>query len=226
MECEAVVFVYINPYHGVNIMFAKFLNLNPEKQDRILNAALKEFAQKGYQNASTNEIVKEAEISKGLLFHYFNNKKGLYLFLHDHFLDIFMEEIHAKINWSEKDIFKRYGDIARLKFEVYQKYPEMFSFIKNVYSEDATEVRADLERRKKELLSKGYQDLFGDIDISKFKEGIDIKRAINIIYWTMEGFSYQYQGSMASIQLDQIDIEELIAAMNLYSETLKQGFYK
>lgn len=59
----------------VNLLFSKFLNLNPEKQDRILNAALKEFAQKGYQNASTNEIVKEAGISKGLLFHYFNNKR-------------------------------------------------------------------------------------------------------------------------------------------------------
>jgi len=210
----------------VRVLFTKFLNLNPEKQDRILNSALKEFAQKGYQNASTNEIVKEAEISKGLLFHYFNNKKDLYLFLHDHFIDIFMEEIHAKINWTEKDIFERYRDIARLKFQVYQKYPEMLNFIKNVYSEDSSEVRPDLERRKKELLSKGYADLFGDIDTSKFKDGIDVQRAKNIIFWTMEGFAYQYQGSVATLQLETMDIEDLIAQMDTYSETLRQGFYK
>ena len=210
----------------MRVLFTKFLNLNPEKQDRILNSALKEFAQKGYQNASTNEIVKEAEISKGLLFHYFNNKKDLYLFLHDHFIDIFMEEIHAKINWTEKDIFERYRDIARLKFQVYQKYPEMLNFIKNVYSEDSSEVRPDLERRKKELLSKGYADLFGDIDTSKFKDGIDVQRAKNIIFWTMEGFAYQYQGSVATLQLETMDIEDLIAQMDTYSETLRQGFYK
>ncbi|KGE19368.1 TetR/AcrR family transcriptional regulator [Paenibacillus wynnii] len=207
-------------------MFAKFLNLNPEKQDRILNAALKEFAQKGYQNASTNEIVKEAEISKGLLFHYFKNKKDLYLFLHNHFLDIFMEEIHKKINWSEKDIFERYRDIARLKFEVYQKYPEMFNFIKNVFTEDAAEVKVDMDRRKQEILSKGYKDLFGDIDTSKFKEGIDVERAINIIFWTMEGFSNRYHNKLDALQLELINIDELIAEMEFYSEVLRQGFYK
>ena len=146
--------------------------------------------------------------------------------MHDHIKDIFMEEIHAKINWSETDIFNRYRDIARLKFQVYQKYPEMFNFMKNVYSEDASEVRPHLERRKKELLSKGYADLFGDIDTSKFKEGVDVQRAKNIIFWTMEGFAYQYQGSMAAIELESINIDDLIAAMDVYSETLRQGFYK
>ncbi|MFD6209493.1 TetR/AcrR family transcriptional regulator, partial [Peribacillus sp. NPDC060253] len=74
-------------------MFSKFLNMDKEKQDRIINAAIKEFAQKGYDNASTNEIVKEAGISKGLLFHYFQNKKQLYLFLYEHMIDILMEKI-------------------------------------------------------------------------------------------------------------------------------------
>lgn len=56
----------------------KFLELDKLKQDRIINAAMKEFALKGYKNASTNEIVKEAGISKGLLFHYFTNKKAYF----------------------------------------------------------------------------------------------------------------------------------------------------
>ena len=46
-------------------------NLKKEKQDRMINAALKVFAMNGYQKASTDDIVKEAGISKGLLFHYF-----------------------------------------------------------------------------------------------------------------------------------------------------------
>ena len=47
----------------------KFLKLDDEKRDRILNAAMKEFRY-GYVKASTDIIVKEAGISKGLLFHY------------------------------------------------------------------------------------------------------------------------------------------------------------
>jgi len=86
-------------------MFSKFHSSDLEKQDRILNAALKEFAEKGYKNASTNQIVKDAGISKGLLFHYFNNKKDLYLFLYDHFIEIFVEQIKERVDWDEKDIF-------------------------------------------------------------------------------------------------------------------------
>ena len=54
----------------------KFFDLKREKQDRMINAGLKTFAKYGYRHATTDEIVKEAAISKGLLFHYFDNKVG------------------------------------------------------------------------------------------------------------------------------------------------------
>ncbi|MNO21931.1 Fatty acid metabolism regulator protein [compost metagenome] len=207
-------------------LFSKFLNLSPEKQDRILNAALKEFAQKGYQNASTNEIVKEAGISKGLLFHYFNNKKDLYLYLYDYFIEMLMEESYSNIDWEQRDIFIRYKQIAILKFTLFQKYPNAFEFIKKVYPEDASEVKPELEERKKGFLNKGYKELFGDVDLTKFKAGIDIEKAVNIIYWTIEGFAYKLQDRYASIPVDQIKLDEITAEMDVYSEMLKQSFYQ
>ena len=65
-------------------MNAKFFDLKKEKQDRMINAALKCFALCGYKHASTDEMVKEAAISKGLLFHYFGSKQGVYLFVYDY----------------------------------------------------------------------------------------------------------------------------------------------
>ena len=61
-------------------MNEKFFDLKKEKQDRMINAALKVFGMRGYQFASTDDIVREAGISKGLLFHYFGSKLGLYSF--------------------------------------------------------------------------------------------------------------------------------------------------
>lgn len=46
-----------------------------KKKDQIAASALKEFAEKGFEQASTNTICKEAGVSKGLLFHYFGSKK-------------------------------------------------------------------------------------------------------------------------------------------------------
>ena len=65
-------------------MNERFFELKKEKQDRMINAALYVFAERGYYHASTDEIVKAANISKGLLFHYFGSKIGLYAFLYDY----------------------------------------------------------------------------------------------------------------------------------------------
>ncbi len=59
----------------------KFFNLPLEKQQRIINAAYKVFSQSSYKKAPMSEIADEGGISKSLLFHYFTNKKELYLHL-------------------------------------------------------------------------------------------------------------------------------------------------
>jgi AcrR family transcriptional regulator len=96
-------------------MFTKFLNLDSEKRDRILNAAMEEFAHKGYKNASTNEIVVSAGIAKGLLFHYFKNKKQLFLFLFDYSVELITNEIYEKCSLDEPDIFLRLRQIMLFK---------------------------------------------------------------------------------------------------------------
>lgn len=207
-------------------MFSKFLNLNPEKQQRIINAACKEFAQKGYDNASTNEMVKEAGISKGLLFHYFNSKKELYLYLYDHLQEMFMEKIYAKIDWNERDIFIKLRQMALLKFELFIKYPELINYIKSAYFEDSNEVKNEVAQRHNKLVVTAYQQFFSDYDHSKFKEDIDINQAINIIFWTMEGFANQQQEKYKKFSSDQLNMEEIIADMETYSETLRNAFYK
>ncbi len=58
----------------MTVISEKLKSLTLDKQERIINASLAEFARNGYERASTNEIVKEAGISKGSLFVYFNNK--------------------------------------------------------------------------------------------------------------------------------------------------------
>lgn len=61
-----------------------FYKLEPDKQQRILEAVLKEFATQGYDKASTNRIVQEAGIAKGMLFYYFKNKQELFRYALQH----------------------------------------------------------------------------------------------------------------------------------------------
>lgn len=51
--------------------------LKSQRKEQILLAALKLFSVKGYQNTSIDAIAKKAKFSKGLLYHYFDNKEDL-----------------------------------------------------------------------------------------------------------------------------------------------------
>lgn len=46
---------------------------------KLIEIARRHFTEKGYENAALEEIVKEAELTRGALYHHFKNKKGLFL---------------------------------------------------------------------------------------------------------------------------------------------------
>ena len=54
------------------------------------------------------------------------------------------------------------------------------------------------------------------MDTSKFKDGIDIERAINIIFWMLDGLGAQEQEKRKSLSLEQIDYDELLLEMHGY----------
>jgi TetR/AcrR family transcriptional regulator len=52
---------------------------NPERsRERILNAAFKEFAAKGFAGARVDQIARRAGINKRMLYHYFGDKESLF----------------------------------------------------------------------------------------------------------------------------------------------------
>ena len=69
----------------------KFEQLPEEKQSRIMNASISEFAEKDYETASMNTVVIQAGISKGSLFNYFKTKSVLY----DHIYKLALREVKA-----------------------------------------------------------------------------------------------------------------------------------
>lgn len=58
-----------------------FLNLAPEKQEKLLSAAVREFTERPYNEASINRIVREAGIPRGSFYMYFRDKEELFQYL-------------------------------------------------------------------------------------------------------------------------------------------------
>lgn len=208
--------------NGVAIIYQKFHSLEAEKQERIINAALKEFARNGYEKASTNEIVEEAGISKGSLFNYFNSKKELYMFLLDYVAEM-IEKIYAQVDWNETDFFERMRQMGLVKFKVYKRFPQAFDFLKALAHEDADEVKCEIRKMGKDLIERGLERGYQNIDWSKFREDIDREKMISIINWTMLGFAEMYRDKVDSF--GDVGVE-VLGESDEYFDILKRCFYK
>lgn len=209
----------------VLIIYSKFNNLKPEKQKQIINAAIKEFVRNGFEKASTNEIVKRANISKGSLFNYFNSKKDLYLYLIEYSSKAIVN-LNEEIDLSETDLFKRIERVALQKFYVQQKYPQAFEFLASTKQEESVEVKDIIKQRLNPIYNQAINKLYKDIDYSKFREGVDIQKAIEIFNWTM--FGVGEKGLKELFTFDDIGRfgEKYLEEWNVYAELLKYSFYK
>lgn len=207
-------------------MYSNFSKINIEKKYRILNAALDEFARNGYKKASTDNIVKAANISKGSLFYYFKNKKRLFLFIYDYTLDVLVKEFFIKIDLSETDLFTRLRQMLVIKYKIIKQYPEMFNFILAAYNEDLHSIKEELEKKNKEFTQNSFNKLLLGINLSKFKDGLDIKKCINIIVWTLERLSQEESKKVKGKNITDYDYDSIMFEVDKYLDLLRCCFYK
>lgn len=168
------------------LMNEKFFDLKKEKQDRIINAALKVFAQNGYKHASTDDIVAEAGISKGLLFHYFINKLGLYTFLYDYSIRFMALELSTGVNREEDDFFALFKQMESAKLQVLKNYPYMQQFIESTKYENVKEALLATEE-KKNSLHEAKENIIRRADLSRFRAEADVGKITNMLTYTVQG---------------------------------------
>lgn len=119
-------------------MNERFYALPPEKQQAIINAGYRVFSQNSFKNSPMSEIAAEAGISKSLLFHYFHNKKELYLFLWDKCAETTIEFLTRYGCYGQTELFESMARGMRAKMEIIRLYPDMGNFtIKAFYEKDA-----------------------------------------------------------------------------------------
>src|SRR5690554_1342106 len=207
-------------------MFSKFLSLDPDRRNALFNAALREFASKGFDDASTNVIAKESGISKPLMFHYVRNKKDFFLFLYDHCLEIINREYFDQINVHEKDIFERLRQTCLLKINLLRKHPWIFDFVKVAVFTESEAVKEDWKERREMVAAGVYKRIYGDIDTSRFCGQLDIERAKQLIYWAVSGYAGEILEQLRGADSSEFDLEKIRAEFDIYLNELRKTYYK
>jgi AcrR family transcriptional regulator len=107
---------------------ATFRHLPPDKQERVLDAALGEFSDQGYQAASLNRLVAQAGIAKGSLYQYFPNKEGVFYYVFQYALKLVRRTLTSvKEETLEEDFFSRLEKSLLAGVRFLREHPRIYN---------------------------------------------------------------------------------------------------
>lgn len=204
----------------------KFLNLEEEKRRSILDAALKEFAENGFKKASTNRMVKDAGIGKGMLFYYFKSKRALYEFLVEHSLHIMIDEYLERVDIKETDFIARLQQAAQVKMIAQRENEQVFNFMGAFMLSGDAELPKHLQKRYEDLQILGNALLYEGIDTSLLRDDVDPDKAFKLIRWSIEGFQTELVQRLQGEKMTAIDFDPYWEEFYDYLHILKKTFYK
>lgn len=200
-------------------MNSRFFDLKKEKQDRIINASLKVFALQGYRHGSTDDIVRQAGISKGLLFHYFGSKVGVYRFVYDYSVRYMNLELHTCVNSGERDLFTVLKQIECARMHAMKGYPYMQQFLNRSLSEDSYEALLSVEE-KRNSMEETYKSIDRQIDYTMLPSGVDGAKLRKMLDFTVKGLmTERFQD--ASFQPDML-YEEICGYLDMVRQIVYQ----
>jgi AcrR family transcriptional regulator len=107
----------------------QFEQIREQKTELILNAALELLAHKGYYQTSISDIAKKANISKGLVYNYFESKEALVTAI----LDKGINEL-LNIYDPNKDGILESGELRNFIHESFQLIKENLAFWRLYFS--------------------------------------------------------------------------------------------
>ena len=137
-----------------------------------------------------------------------------------------IDQIVEQIDLNETDLFKRIENIGLKKFHIQQKYPRVFDFLASCQQEESAELKEIFKQKVEPIYNQSTEKLYKDIDRSKFREAIDIEKAIEILNWTMFGFGEKALKQINSFENISEFGEQYLKEWKSYSEILKDCFYK
>lgn len=163
----------------------KFEKLPTKKKELIITKGIEVFSEFSFIDARTDLIVKEAGISKGLLFYYFGSKKNFYLYLLNYAVDLLTQNVGSAK--EQTDFYEIIFEIMDMKYRLITGYPKETKFLNMASKETNYKVSKDIKNifriyhkkskeRSCQIISKAIKtlDLRQDIDPQILVTGLSL----------------------------------------------------
>lgn len=196
-----------------------------DMKSKIRNSALIEFSEQGYDMASTNQIIKRAGISKGILFYHFPSKRALFDDLVEYASSFITNRYINRLDSDEPDFIKKCYHAARVKMAAMQENPHAFTFLANIYLNDLNALTAEQQKTMEDAAAKGYATLYQNLDMSLFRQDLSSERTIKMIQWSIDGYTNELIQRFKGKDLNTIDFDPYWEDFDAFLNDLRKVFY-
>ena len=151
-----------------------------ERKSQIMDAAMKVITRKGFSNTRMDDIVNEAGLSKGAIYHHYEGKKEIFLALIEHWETQTFPDFYSR-NGKERSATDTLRDFANEVYKVFKS--RSYVFLAEVEFWALANQDDEIRKRSQELYEK-IINLF-DLVVNKGireKEFIQIDSRIAAIY--------------------------------------------
>ncbi len=186
------------------------------RRQLILNAAIRVFAQKGYHQATMDDVAEQAELGKGTLYYYFRSKDEILLQLLEDNTREFFAEILQSISAEKRFIrmvrnvlffYASYFSEHRLFFNIYFPFESGQIQLKSPQFQEFRKTYREFRKPLEEVLFRQME-----------REGIQTISAEN--FWRILG------GVIMSINMEihrETPIADIIRMIDQFTAVLEHG---
>ena len=121
-----------------------FETTSPARRQRIFEAAIHEFATKGFNAANINIIARAAGVSIGSMYSYFASKEDLFLQVMEYCLQR-MYQLLSKVN-REQGVVETFREMLSIARDAARQYPEMNQIYLDCSSQSLVSLSEQLSR--------------------------------------------------------------------------------
>ncbi len=197
----------------------KLDKIDEEKRKKLVNSGYAEFSALGLKRSSLNRILKNAEISKGFFYHYFENKNIFFDFLVEYGIKIIVKKLNDISILDITDFIQRLQSAALHKVVIAKEYPKLFDFLTAYLLEISQEEYFKMSDKITGNMTERV--LTENIDYSLFKDDVPIDVAMKVV----NRYIAQIQQEI-STKIHIWDINQIMTYYNDELEALKSVVYK
>lgn len=196
-------------------------------KNKILDTCFNVFAIHGYNNTTTSMLAEAAGVSKALIFHHFNSKKGLYLRVLDRCIEKGRIEMGFDKILDSHDFFEAKEKTTIIKFQYYKNNPNLMKIVREAFYETPDELKTDIKKKYGELLAMTDEIWKRIFERAPLKEGVDRDKAFKLIMITLDYFDNKFLSDIEDFNdMDESYLNKFLEERDNFLSMIRFGIEK